>query len=126
MRGNSTKIANEFKNLLDDAMRSLASKSDIDPLKILIKELSDVIKELGLKCRESLRLNGFQREEKKSSENCAKMVKQYSRNTLKVEVDDNDFNRIHRIGQKSRGGYGKEYQQVIVKFKKFHPKNESI
>ena len=49
MTRSSTKMANEFKNLLDDAVKSLASKEDIDSLKILIKEQSDTIKELGLK-----------------------------------------------------------------------------
>ena len=49
--------------------------------------------------RESLRFNGFQTKQNECSENCAKMVKQYIRKTLKVEVDDNDFNCIHRIGQ---------------------------
>ena len=50
--------------------------------------------------RESLRFNGFQTKENKSSENCAKITKQYLRDTLKVEVDENDFNRTHRIGRK--------------------------
>ena len=49
MTRSSTKMANEFKNLFDDAVKSLASKEDIDSLKILIKEQSDTIKELGLK-----------------------------------------------------------------------------
>ena len=49
MTRSSMKMANEFKNLLDDAVKSLASKEDIDSLKILIKEQSDTIKELGLK-----------------------------------------------------------------------------
>ena len=38
---------------------------------------------------------------------------------LKVEVNDNDFNRIHRVGQKYRRDDAKECQQVIVKFKGF-------
>ena len=38
MARSSTKIANEFKNLLDDAVKSLASKEDIDLLKILIRD----------------------------------------------------------------------------------------
>ena len=42
-------MANEFKDLLDDAVKSLASKEDIDSLKILIKEQIDTIKEFGLK-----------------------------------------------------------------------------
>ena len=150
MTRSSTKMANEFKNLIHDAVKSLVSKEDIDLLKILIKEQSDTIKELGLKIaklkekvttneetiarhnervsslegkivyletqdklmarklddieqygrRENLRFNGFQTKQNESSENSTKMVKQYIRNTLKVEVDDNQFNRIHRIGQK--------------------------
>ena len=43
MTRSSTKIANEFKNLLDDAVKSLASKEDLDLLKILIKDQSDTI-----------------------------------------------------------------------------------
>ena len=49
MKGSSTKMANEFKNLLDDGVKSLASKEDINWLKISIKDQSDTIKELGLK-----------------------------------------------------------------------------
>ena len=136
----STKISNGFKDLLDDAVKSLASKEDIDSLKILIKEQRDTMKEFGLKItnleekvtsneetiarldervslyieplyletqdklkarkldnleqngrRESLRFSGFQTKQNESSKNCAKMVKEYIRNTLKVEVDDDDF-----------------------------------
>ena len=38
MARSSTKTANEFKNLLDDAVKSLASKEAIDLLKILIRD----------------------------------------------------------------------------------------
>ena len=174
MTRSSTKIANKFKNLLDDAVKSLASKENVDSLKILIKDQSDTIKELGLKIakleeqitkneetiarpdervslwegkivyletqdilkarklddleqygrRQSLRFNRFQTKQSESSEGCAKMVKQYIRKTLKVEVDDNDFNRIHRIGQKYKRDDGKECQQVIVKFKGFIPRTK--
>ena len=125
MTRSSTKMTNEFKNLLDDAVKSLASKEDIDSLKILIKDQSDMITELGLKIvklgekvttneetiarldervpllegktmyletqdkleakklddleqygrRESLRFNGFQTNQNKSSEDRAKRVK---------------------------------------------------
>ena len=74
--------------------------------------------------RESLRFNGFQTKQNESSQDCARMVKQYIRNTLKVEVDDNDFNRIHRIGQKYKQDGGKECQQVIAKFKGFIPRTK--
>ena len=40
----STKMANKFKNILDDAVKPLASKEDIGSLKILIKTQSDAIK----------------------------------------------------------------------------------
>ena len=50
--------------------------------------------------------------------------KQYIRNTLNVEVDDNDFNRIHQIGKKYTRDDGKECQQVIVKFKGFIPRTK--
>ena len=174
MKGSSTKMANKFKNLLDDGVKSLASKEDINWLKISIKDQSDTIKELGLKIvnleekvtineetiarlderisllegkimyletqdklkarklddleqygrRKSLRFNGFQMKQNESSEDCAKMVKEYIRNTFKVEVDDNDFNRIQGIGQKYRRDDGKECQQVIVKFKGFIPRTK--
>ena len=174
MTRSSTKMANEFKNLLDDAVKSLASKENIDSLKILIKDQSDTIKELGLKIakleekvttneetiarldervsllegkivyletqdklkarkldkleqydrRESLRFNGFQTKQNESSEDCAKRLKHYIRNTLKIEVDENDFNRVHRIGQKYRRDDGKECQQIIVKFKGFIPRTK--
>ena len=172
MTRRSTKMANEFKNLLDDAVKSLASKEDIDSLKIQIKDQSDMITELGLKIikfeekvtrneetiarldervsllegkivyletqdrlkarkledleqydrRKSLRFNGFQTKQNECSEDCAKRVKQYIRNTLEVEVDENDFNHIHRNGQKYRRDDGKECQQIILKFKGFIPR----
>ena len=71
--------------------------------------------------RESLRFNGFQTKQNESSEDCAKIVKQYIRNTLKVE---DNFNRIHRIGQKYKRDDGRECQQVIVKFKGFIPRTK--
>ena len=74
--------------------------------------------------RESLRFNGFQTKQNEFIEYCAKRVKQFIRNTLKVEVDENDFNRIHRIGQKYKRDDGKECQQIIVKLKGFIPRTK--
>ena len=51
MTRNSMKVANEFKNLADNSMKSLASKEDIDSLNILIEEQSYPMKELGLKTK---------------------------------------------------------------------------
>ena len=47
MTRSSTKMANEFKSLFDDAVKSLASKED----KNTTKGTSDTIKQLGLKIR---------------------------------------------------------------------------
>ena len=72
---------------LDERVSSLVYLERKDWLKA--KKLDD-LEQYG--CRESLRFNGFQTKQNESSENCAKMMKQYIRNTLKVEADDNDFN----------------------------------
>ena len=53
---------------------------------------------------------GLQTKESWSSKNCGKMVKEYIRNTLKNEVDDNDFNRTHRIVQNYQSDDGKDHQ----------------
>lgn len=39
-------MADELKDLSDDAVKSIASKEDIDLLKILIREQSNTIKRL--------------------------------------------------------------------------------
>ena len=49
MTRNLAKMANKFKNLLDHVVKSLASKEDIDSLKLLIMEQSETIKESELK-----------------------------------------------------------------------------
>lgn len=42
-------MAHEFKNILDDAVKSVASKKDIDSIKNIFGIQSDMIKVLGLK-----------------------------------------------------------------------------
>ena len=57
---------------------------------------------------------------KQNKTNLVKTVqKQCIRNTLTVEVDNNNFSHIHQIGQKYWRDDGKECQQVVVKFKGF-------
>ena len=98
MTRNSITMVNEFLNLLDDAVNSLLSKEDIDSL--TAKKLDD-LEQYGRS--ENLRLNEFQTKDNEFSENCSKMMKEYIRNTLKIKIDDIDFNCIQRIGQKYRG-----------------------
>ena len=42
----SAKISTEIKNYLDDAIKNLVTKSDIDSLKSFIEEKSDLLKSL--------------------------------------------------------------------------------
>ena len=42
----SAKISTEIKNYLDDAIKNLVTKSDIDSLKSFIEEQSDLLKNL--------------------------------------------------------------------------------
>ena len=44
--GSSAKISTEIKNYLDDAIKNLVTKSDIDSLKSFIEEKSDLLKNL--------------------------------------------------------------------------------
>ena len=48
MTSNFMKMAHEFKNPLNDAVKSLASEEYFDSLKILIWKQTDAIKELRL------------------------------------------------------------------------------
>ena len=73
--------------------------------------------------RESLRFNGFQTKQNESSEDCAKMVKQYIRNTLKVE---DDFNRIHRIGQSINAMMEGNVNRLLLSLKVLSPERKYI
>ena len=57
-----------------------------------------------------LRLKGSPTKENESSEKFANMVKEYNQHILKVELNDNEFNCIHRISQKYGGYDGKTCQ----------------
>ena len=58
--------------------------------------------------------------ENESKEESESKVKSYIKNCLNVDIEESDFNRIHRIGPKINKN-GKAFQQVIVKFKGFVP-----
>ena len=53
-----------------------------------------------------------------SKEECEDVVKSYIKNSLNVDIEDSEYNRINRIGPKIRKS-GKTFQQIIVKFKGF-------
>ena len=65
--------------------------------------------------RECLRFDGFEVSDAESSADCCKIVKDYIKNELKVELNDDDYYRIHRNGLK-REKNGNKYQKIIVKF----------
>ena len=58
-----------------------------------------------------------------SSADCSKIVKDYIKNKLKVELNDDDYYRIHRIALK-REKNGNKYQKTIVKFRNFSSRTQ--
>ena len=75
--------------------------------------------------RESLRFSGFEVKENESIEECESKVKIYIKNCLNVDIEESEFNRIHRIGPKINKNR-KAFQQIIVKFKGFVPRKKFI
>ena len=73
--------------------------------------------------RESLRFSGSEVKENKSKEECESKVKSYIKNCLNVDIEESEFNRIHRIGPKTNKN-GSAFQQIIVKFKGFVPRTK--
>ena len=57
------------------------------------------------------------------SADCSKIVKDYIKKELKVELNDDDYYRIHRIGLKREKNDNK-YQQIIVKFRNFSSRTQ--
>ena len=47
--------------------------------------------------RECLRFDGFEVSDTEISADCSKIVKDYIKNELKLELNDDDYYRIHRI-----------------------------
>ena len=70
--------------------------------------------------RESPRLSGFEVKENESKEECGNVVKSYIKNSLNVDIEESEYNRIHRIGPKIKKN-GNTFQQILVKFKGFVP-----
>ena len=68
--------------------------------------------------RECLRFDEFEVSDAESSADCGKILKNYIKNELKVELIDDNYHRIHRIGLK-REMTGNKYQKIIVKFRNF-------
>ena len=169
----SATISADIKSYLDDAIKNLVTKSDIDSLKSFIEEQSALIKNLTekistldeklnaseasieklndkitnlegklayfesqdeLKSRkidylkqygrqESLRFSGFEVKENESKEECESKVKIYIKDCMNVDIEESEFNRIHRIGPEINKN-GKAFQQIIVKFKGFVPRTK--
>ena len=100
---------------LEDDQKFLNEQDDLRCRKI------DDLEQYGR--RECLRFDGFEVSDAESSADCCKIVKDYIKNELKVELNDDDYYRIHRIGLK-REKNGNKYQQIIVKFKNFSSRTQ--
>ena len=170
---NSAKMSAEIKSYLDDAIKNLVTKSDIDSLKSFIEEQSALIKNLTeiistlheklnaseasieklnnkitnlegkltyfesqdeLKSRkiddleqyqhqESLRFSGFEVKENESKKECEHVVKSYIKNSLNVDIEESEYNRIHRIRPKIKKN-GQTFQQIIDEFKGSVPRTQ--
>ena len=81
----------------------------------------DYLKQYGR--QESLRFSGFEVKENESKEECESKVKSYIKNCVNVDIEESEFNRIHRIGPKINKN-GKAFQQIIVKSKGFVPRTK--
>ena len=68
--------------------------------------------------RECLHFDKFEVSDAESSADCSNIVKYYIENELEVELNDDDYYLIHKIGLK-REKNGDKYQQIIVKFRIF-------
>ena len=56
--------------------------------------------------RECLRSSGFEVMEKETNEECESRIKNYNKATLKIDIGENDYNRIHRVGPKITSNKG--------------------
>ena len=68
--------------------------------------------------RECLRFDGFEVRDTKSSADRSKIIKDDIKSELKVELNDDDYYSIARIGLK-RERNGNKYRQTVVKFRNF-------
>ena len=73
--------------------------------------------------QKSLRLSGFEVKENESKEECEHIVKSYTKNSLNVDIEESEYNRIHKIEPKIKKK-GKTFQQIIVRFKGFVPRTK--
>ena len=74
--------------------------------------------------RESPRFSGFEVKQNESKEE-EYVVKSYIKNSLNVDTDESEYNRIHRIGPKIKTS-GKTFQQIIAIFKGLFHKQKCI
>ena len=61
--------------------------------------------------------------ENESKEESESKVKSYIKNCLNVDIEESEFNRIHRIGPKINKN-GKAFQQINVKIQGFVPQTK--
>ena len=170
LRSGKYKTTNMSAN--EETLKNLASKDDIESLKILLTEQNLLIRSLRDKLehlesvalqnasviktleervdilegdikylrnqdqlkdrkiddqeqysrRQCLRIKGFEVNENESTKDCEKIVKDYIKN-LKVDIEDREYDRIHRIG-KIQNNNGKSVQSIIVKFKGFQSRTD--
>ena len=73
--------------------------------------------------RKCLHFDGLEVSDPESSAHCSKIVHDYIKTKLKVQLNHDDYYCIHRIGLK-REENGNKYQQIIVKFRNFSSRTQ--
>ena len=73
----------------------------------------------GTVCCECLTISDFEVREKETKEECESMLKNYIKDTLKIDIGECHYNRIHRVGPEITNNNGEALEQVIIKFKVF-------
>ena len=108
------KLNNKITNL-EGKLAYLESLDELKSRKI------DDLEQYG--CRESLIFSGFEVKENESKEECESKIKIYIKDSLNVDIQESEYNRIHRIRPKIKMN-GKTFLQIIVKFKGFAPRTK--
>ena len=62
-------------------------------------------------CRQCVRFSGFEVKEKETKQECESMIKNCIKDSLKIDIGENDYNRIHRVGSRITNNNGQVLQQ---------------
>ena len=123
---NSAKISAEIKSYLDDAIKNLVTKSDIDSLKSFIEEQSAPIKNLTEKIWTlDEKLNASEASIEKLNDKITNLEGKLAYFESQDELKSGKVDDLEQYGRRESLRFkGKAFQQIIVKFKGFVPRKK--